>query len=155
MTAPTTTPTTTADALAAARARNEATWRAAALAMYAGDLEGFLSHWTDTPRYEVAYPIDGLPALIEGRDQVLALYGAFTAAAEKIEVRDVTFHQTDDPDVAFIEETMVADLHGGHRYENRLAMRARFREGRLSGIFEYYGQVAHQQLADIVLAARS
>ncbi len=106
-----TTTTATPD-LATARARNEATWRAAAVALYAGDIEEFLAHWTAEPRYSVAYPVDGIPPTVEGRDQFRALFGGFGAATTHIEVHDVRFHQTDDPDVALVEERMVADLVG-------------------------------------------
>ena len=71
------------------------------------------------------------------------LFGAFGAAATSIAVHDVRFHQTDDPDVAFVEERMVADLRDGGRYENRLVIRATFRDGLIAELFEYYGEGAH------------
>jgi ketosteroid isomerase-like protein len=143
----TTTSTATPD-LTMARARNEATWRAAAVALYAGDIEEFLAHWTAEPRYSVAYPVAGIPPTVEGRDQFRALFGGFGAAATRIEVHDVRFHQTADPDVAIVEERMVADLVGGGSYENLLAIRVTFRDGLIADMYEYYGQVAHQALAD-------
>jgi ketosteroid isomerase-like protein len=143
-----TTAASTAPDLTIARARNEATWRAAALALYAGDIEEFLAHWTADPHYSVAYPVDGFPPAVEGRDQFRVLFGGFGAAATSIEVHDVRFHQTDDPDVALVEERMVADLVGGGRYENLLVVRVTFRDGLISDMYEYYGQVAHQALAD-------
>jgi ketosteroid isomerase-like protein len=139
--------------LASARARNESTWRASAVALYAGDIEQFLAYWTSQPRYTVAYPVDGFPSMVEGRDQFRALFGGFAAAAERIEVTDVRLHQTDDPDVVFVEEHMTADLHGGTRYENDLVIRVTFRDGLIHDMFEYYGQAAHQRLADTLLAA--
>ena len=57
------------------------------------------------------------------------------------------FHQSDDPDVAFVEERMVADLAAGGRYENLLVIRVTFRDGLIADMYEYYGQVAHQALA--------
>jgi ketosteroid isomerase-like protein len=133
--------------LMAVRARNESTWRASAVALYAGDIEEFLRHWTDGARYAVAFPVDGLPAVVEGKEAFRALFGGFAAAAERIAVTDVRFHQTEDPDVAFVEERMEADLHSGARYENTLAIRVTFRDGLIHEIFEYYGQQAHQDLA--------
>jgi ketosteroid isomerase-like protein len=133
-------------ALDSARARNESTWRAAATALYAGDVEQFLTHRTDSPRYAVAYPVPGVPAVVEGRDQFRELFGAMAAAAASIEVRDVHFHQTDDPQVAIVEERMVAELHNGFRYENLLIMRVTFRSGLISEMFEYYGEIAHQAM---------
>jgi ketosteroid isomerase-like protein len=140
--------TTTDPGLATARARNEATWRASAVALYAGDIEEFLAHWTSEPRYSVAYPVDGIPPTVEGRDQFRALFGGFAAATTSIEVHDVRFHQTDDPAVAIVEERMAAALVGGGRYENLLVIRVTFRDGLISDMFEYYGQVAHQAMVD-------
>lgn len=151
-TTPATTPATTSD-LASARARNESSWRASAIALYAGDIEAFLAYWSPEPRYAVAYPVDGFPSVVEGRDQFRALFGGFGAAAERIEVTDVRLHQTDDPDVVIIEEHMVADLHSGDRYENDLIIRVTFRYGLIHDMFEYYGQAAHQRLANMFMAA--
>ncbi len=139
--------------LASARARNESTWRASAVALYAGDIEEFLAHWSSEPRYVVAYPVAGFPAVIEGRDQFRTQFGAFAAAADRIEVSDVRLHQTDDPDVVFVEEHMTVDLRGGGTYENDLILRVTFRDGLIDDIFEYYGQVAHQGLVATLLAS--
>jgi ketosteroid isomerase-like protein len=129
--------------LASARARNESNWRAAAIALYAGDIEKFLTYLSDNPRYAVAYPVDGVPAVVEGRDQFRSLFGAFAAAARTIEVQDVTFHQTDDPHMAIVEERMVAELHNGFRYENLLIIKVTFAGDVISEMFEYYGETAH------------
>jgi ketosteroid isomerase-like protein len=141
------TSTTSAPAvLASARARNESTWRAAATALYAGDVEQCLTYWTDDPRYAVAYPVDGMPAVVEGRDQFRAMFGGFASAASTIEVHDVRFHQTDNAQVAIVEERMVADLHNGLRYENLLIIRVTFVDGLISDMFEYYGEIAHRAM---------
>ena len=63
------------------------------------------------------------------------------------------FHQTADPDVAFVEERMTADLHDGGTYENDLCLRVTFREGRIAEIFEYYGERAHAALIERITAA--
>ena len=144
---------TPSSALTLARARNESTWRASAVALYRGDIEEFLAHWSPEPRYAVAYPVDGFPPVIEGRDQFRVLFGGLAAAAERIEVTNVRLHQTDNPDVVFVEERMTADLHGGGRYENDLVIRVTFRDGLIHDMFEYYGQAAHQELAKTVVAS--
>lgn len=146
------TDSTTPD-LAAARSRNESTWRASALALYSGDIDGFLSHWTSEPRYRVAYPVDGFPSAVEGTDQFRSLFGGFAAAAEQIVITGVTIHQTDDPDVVIVEEHMAAVLHDGSRYDNDLIIRVTFRDGLIHDMFEYYGQIAHQQLAQRLAVA--
>ena len=136
--------TTTADL--PPRTRNHARWRTAAECLYEGRLEEFLEHWTEDGRYEVAYPVGDLPAAVQGRDALRALFAGFGAAATAIAVHDVRFHQTDDPDVAFVEERMVAELADGGRYENRLAIRVTFRDGAIAEMFEYYGEAAHERL---------
>ncbi|HET7822824.1 MAG TPA: nuclear transport factor 2 family protein [Ornithinibacter sp.] len=144
--------TAPAHELASVRARNESTWRASAVALYDGDIDAFLSYWSSEPRYSVAYPVDGFPPVVVGHEQFRALFGGLAAAAERIEVTNVRFHQTDDPDVVFVEEHMTADLHGGGHYENDLVIRVTFRDGLIDDMFEYYGQVAHQNLAKTLMA---
>jgi hypothetical protein len=68
-------------------------------------------------------------------------FTGLVAGARSIAVHDVVFHQTDDPDVAIIEQRMVAELATGDSYESRYIIRATFRDG-----LEYYGQLAHQEL---------
>ena len=125
---------------------NEAAWRESAEHLHAGRIAEFLAYWTEDCRYEVAYPVGDFPAVVEGREALAQIFGGFASMAERIVVRDVRFHQTTDPSVAFVEETMEADLVGGGRYENRLAMRVTFHDGRIAEIFEYYGQTAHEDL---------
>jgi ketosteroid isomerase-like protein len=134
------------DDLTAARERNQAAWKASAALLYAGQVEEFLAYWHEDARYEVAYPIAGMPAVLEGREALGALFTGFGAAAERIEVHDVRFHQTADPDIAFVEERMVADLVGGGRYENLLVIRVTFRDGLIAEMFEYYGERRHEEL---------
>ncbi|HET6690002.1 MAG TPA: nuclear transport factor 2 family protein, partial [Miltoncostaeaceae bacterium] len=125
---------------------NEAVWHASGAALYRGDIDTFLGYWQPDGRYEVAYPVGDFPAAVQGRDALRALFAGFGAAVTAIAVHDVRFHQTDDPDVAFVEERMVADLVDGGRYENRLAIRVTFREGRIGEMLEYYGETAHERM---------
>jgi ketosteroid isomerase-like protein len=125
---------------------NEAVWHASGAALYAGDLETFLMHWQPDGRYEVAYPVAGLPPVVAGHASLRELFSGFASLAASIRVDDVRFHPTADPDVAFVEEHMTAELRDGGRYENDLCLRVTFRDGRIASIFEYYGQRAHEQL---------
>lgn len=137
MTNPTTAPPT-----------NEAVWHASAAALYGGDIDTFLSHWQADGSYEVAYPVAGMPARISGRDALAELFAGFAAMAASIRVEDVRFHATADPDLAFVEERMLAELHDGSGYENDLCLRVRFRDGRIASIYEYYGERAHEGLLE-------
>ena len=129
------------------RERNERAWHASGALLYGGHIDEFIEYWQPDGRFEAAYPVAGLPAVVEGREALAAVFGGLGALATRIEVRDVRFHHTADPDVAFVEELMVADLVGGGRYENRLVIRVTFRDGLIAEMFEYYGQVAHAELA--------
>jgi ketosteroid isomerase-like protein len=125
---------------------NESVWHASGAALYAGDIDAFLAHWQADARYEVAYPVAGLPSAIEGHDALRQLFTGFASLTDWIRVEDVRFHATADPDVAFVEEHMSAQLNDGVRYENDLCLRVTFRDGRIAAIFEYYGERAHEQL---------
>jgi ketosteroid isomerase-like protein len=125
---------------------NEVAWHASSAALYAGDIESFLGYWEPDGRYEVAYPVAGVPPVIEGHDAMRQVFTGFASLADWIRVDDVRFHATVDPDVAFVEEHMSAQLTGGGRYENDLCMRVTFRNGRIAEIFEYYGDRAHEEL---------
>ena len=125
---------------------NEATWHAAGAALYAGDIDTFLAHWQPDGRYEVAYPIAGAPSVVCGHDEMRQLFAGFAALTAWIRVEHVRFHATADPDVAFVEEHMTAELHDGSGYENDLCMRVSFRDGRIASIFEYYGERAHEDM---------
>ena len=133
---------------------NETAWHAAGAALYSGDIDAYLDHWQPDGRYEVAYPVAGLPPLVSGHAALRELFAGLTALAAWIRVEDVRFHATVDPDVAFVEEHMTAQLHDGSRYENDLCMRVSFRDGRIASILEYYGQRAHEQLVASIGAAR-
>lgn len=140
------TTTATAPGLASARRHNLSVWTESAHHMYAGRVDEFLACWTSDATYTVAYPVAGLPPSVTGHEALRAVFGGLTSLAREIHVHDVRFHQTDDPDVVFVEERMIAVLHNGYRYDNRLILRATFRDGLIHEVFEYYGQVAHQEL---------
>jgi ketosteroid isomerase-like protein len=132
--------------LVSARSVNEEVWRSSSALLFAGDIDSFITYWCEDGRYEAALPVPGLPPVLTGHDELHAAFTGLVAGARSIAVHDFRFHQTDDPAVAVIEERMVAELVTGDRYENRLAIRVTFRDGRIAEMLEYYGQFAHQDL---------
>jgi ketosteroid isomerase-like protein len=136
---------TTAD-LAAARERNEATWRRQTELLFAKHVAEAFAHWHADARYEAAYPVDGLPAIVEGRDAIAQMFAALVSLGERIESLDFRFHQTDDPAVVFIEERFLMHLTGGGRFENRVNMRVTFRDGRIAEMLEYADRRAVEDL---------
>lgn len=135
----------TAD-IAAARARNEKIWAESSNLLYSRRIDEFVQTWCPDASYEAALPVPGLPAVVTGRDALHAVFSGLVATAVELGVSDVVFHQTDDPNVAFLEETMVGRLADGYSYRNRLAIRVTFRDGRIAHMLEYYGQFAHADL---------
>ena len=129
-----------------AQSQNEQLWHRASAFLYEARVDEYLDCWHESGRYEVAYPIGEFPASVSGKPAIGELFAGFGAAAESISVEGVRFHQTTDPDVAFVEETMTAELRGGGTYVNRLAMRVTFRDGLIAEVFEYYGEQAHEGL---------
>jgi len=61
-------------------------------------------------------------------------------------VENGTFNQFDDPQVAIVEERMIATLVDGGRYQNRMIIRVTFRDGLIAEMVEYYGERAHADL---------
>jgi ketosteroid isomerase-like protein len=129
-----------------ARERNLAVWRRMSSLYYAKRVEESLAEWHEDARWEAVYPVAGLPSVVEGRAALTQMFAGMAAAAERIEVHDVRFHQTEDLDVAFVEERMVIDLAGGGRYENRIVMRVRFRDGLIAEMLEYSGPRETEEL---------
>jgi ketosteroid isomerase-like protein len=132
--------------IAAARERNEAIWNEASALLFAKRIDEFVAFWQEDARYEVAYPIPGMPAVLEGREMLAEALTGLLSAAERVDVHDIRFHQTDDPNVAFVEERWDVDLTGGARYENTVVIRVTFRDGLIAAILEYYGERAHTEL---------
>ena len=122
------------------------TWQESSRLLYAGRIEEFVQYWTPDASYEAALPVPGLPAVITGRDALQAAFSALVASATSIAVHDVVFHQSADPDVAFVEERMTAVLSDGWRYENRLAIRVQFSGDQIAYMLEYYPQFAHAEV---------
>ncbi|MCX5045857.1 nuclear transport factor 2 family protein [Aldersonia sp. NBC_00410] len=141
----TTTETNYAD-LAAVRTRNEELWTRSSGLLFARRVDEFIETWCEDGIYEAALPVPGLDAVIAGRDALRAVFGGLTAAVTELGVTDLVFHQTADPDVAIIEEKMIGKLADGYTYENRLAIRVTFRDGKIAHMREYYGQFAHADL---------
>ena len=57
-----------------------------------------------------------------------------------------TFHQTDGPQVAIVQEQMSVVLHDGTHYQNKLIIRVTSRDGLIAAMLEYYGRKADEDL---------
>lgn len=130
-------------ALAAAGERNRSLWDEWHARIDDGRLADAFELWTEDGHYEVVYPVEGMPAVVEGREALVAVFGGFAQAMTTWGRENVRFHQTLDPDVAIVEYTMRAELVDGSVYDNRLILRFTFRDGRFAEVLEYYGEIAH------------
>jgi ketosteroid isomerase-like protein len=132
--------------LEAARQSNEALWNEWHELVAAGRVEDAFDLWAEDGRYEVVYPIEGMPPVVEGREALAGLFAGFAQAMTAIERTEISFHQTLDPDVAIAEYRLIADVVDGSTYDNRLILRFTFRDGRFAEVLEYYGELAHGTL---------
>ncbi|CAA9463396.1 MAG: hypothetical protein AVDCRST_MAG12-9 [uncultured Rubrobacteraceae bacterium] len=133
-----------------AKRRNEGVWQEHGRLFSAKRFEEWVELWDPEGRFVVMYPVEGMPATIEGRDALLANFGGLAGAVGEIRVSTTEFHQTTDPDVAFVEYAMHMDLPDGGAYDNRMAGRLTFRDGRLLEIREYYNYPNYERfLRDI------
>jgi ketosteroid isomerase-like protein len=130
-------------ALETARERNEAIWNDWHELIAAGRVADAFELWTEDGRYEVVYPVEGMPPVVEGRDALTAVFGGFAQAMTSTSRDEIHFHQTLNPDVAIVEYRLRADLVDGSVYDNRLILRFTFRDGRFAEVLEYYGEIAH------------
>ncbi len=139
-----------AEDLQDAERRNEKVWREHGRLFSAKRFEEWVELWDPEGRFVVMYPVEGIPATIEGRDALLANFGGLAGAVGDIRVSTTEFGQTTDPDVAYVEYAMHMDLPDGGAYDNRMAGRLTFRDGRLLEIREYYNYPNYERfLMDI------
>lgn len=144
----------TIPAIAQARTRNEHTWTLTSECFYAKRFAESMALWTEDARFEVAYPVEGVPPVLEGRENLVALFEGVGSGVERLWATDLRFHQTDDPDVAIVEYGLHATLVGGAAYDTQIISRVTFRDGMVAAVREYYDHAAQVQLfRDLAAAA--
>jgi ketosteroid isomerase-like protein len=143
----------TATDLDTVRERNLRLWTQHTASFEAGDLDACAALWHEDGRIAVAYPIPGMPAELVGRDAIIGLFATELEAADTLEQRDVHFHQTTDPEVAFVQFSWHARLKDGSTYDNAYVTRVTIRDGRFHEVYEYYGERAHADLIGRLAAA--
>lgn len=126
---------------------NQQVWTEMSSLYYAKRVDDAMALWDEHARWEAVYPVEGLPSVVEGRAALTEFFAGLASLAERIEVQDQVFHQTANPNVAFVEELMVLDLVDGGRYENRIVMRLTFRDGLIAEMVEYSGPRENSQLS--------
>jgi hypothetical protein len=64
-------------------------------------------------RFEVAYPLPPLPAVLRGRDELVGFVGALAGAVGDVHIDRESMHQTVDPDVVITEHRLSVELLDG------------------------------------------
>jgi ketosteroid isomerase-like protein len=121
------------------RARNRAVLEQGLALLSAGDVDAHNELCSDDVLFELPY--GDPPGRIEGREAVRAyLKGAL--AIFSMELSLTTVFATDDPDTLIAEYTSTGSVSTtGKSYANTYIGIYRFRDGRLSGVREYYNPV--------------
>lgn len=129
-----------------ARARNEAIWNPSVEHYNAMRIDEALEYWHEESRWITAFPVAGMPRMVDSRAEMARVWRTLYVDTERVEVENVRFHQTDDPDVAFVEERFTAYLANGGLYVSDLVMRVTFRDGLISEVVEYFDPAEQERL---------
>ncbi|MEV4510992.1 nuclear transport factor 2 family protein [Dactylosporangium sp. NPDC049525] len=94
-------------------------------------------------RFEVAYPLPPLPAVLHGRDELVGFIGALAEAVGDVRIDRQSTHHTIDPDVVITEHRLSVELLGGGQYQNQYISVIQLRDGLIAEVREYYGSIEH------------
>ena len=132
--------------LAAAAAANEATWTEAMHRLSALRFADALELWVDDPCVRLVGAAPGAPSVVRGRPSLLATWQGLGAAVRRAAYHQLAFHQTVDPDVAFVERRMDLTLRSGQVVSLSALDRVRFRDGRIAELTEHLRPGEHERL---------
>ena len=122
--------------LAAAAAANEATWGEAMRRLCALRFADALELWVDDPCVRLVGAAPGAPSVVRGRAALLATWQGLGAAVRHAAYHQLAFHQTVDPEVAFVERRTDLTLRSGPVVSMSALDRVRFRGGRIAELTE-------------------
>jgi ketosteroid isomerase-like protein len=94
-------------------------------------------------RFEVAYPMPPLPAVLHGREELVGFIGAMADAVGDVRIDREALHHTVDPDVVITEHRLSVDLLRGGQYQNQYISVIKLRDGQIAEVKEYYGSSEH------------
>ena len=92
----------------------------------------------------------GAPSVVRGRPALLATWQGLGAAVRHAAYHQLAFHQTVDPDVAFVERRMDLTLRSGQVVSMSALDRVRFRDGRIAELTEHLRPGEHERVVRAV-----
>lgn len=136
--------------LAATAAANEATWTEFVHHLCALRYADALERWDDNATVRLVGAAPGAPTVVRGRSALLATWQGLGAAVRHAAYRQLGFHQTLDPEVAFVERRMDLTLRDGRVVSMSSLDRVRFRGGRIAELTEYLRPGEHERVVHAV-----
>jgi ketosteroid isomerase-like protein len=94
-------------------------------------------------RFEAAYPIPPVPAVLNGREELAGVVGALADAVGKVHIDRTALHHTVDPHTLISQHRLTVELLSGGRYENAYISVIRLRDGLIAEVKEYYGSIEY------------
>jgi ketosteroid isomerase-like protein len=94
-------------------------------------------------RFEVAYPLPPMPAVLEGRDQLLGAIGGLADAVGEVRIDNEKLHHTLNPEIVISEHRLRVQLLNGDLYQNRYISIIELRDGLIAAVKEFYDSRAH------------
>lgn len=136
--------------LVAVAAANEATWGEAMRRLCALRFADALELWADDPCVRLVGAAPGTPSVVRGRPSLLATWQGLGAAVRHAAYHQLAFHQTVDPDVAFVERRLDLTLRSGQVLTMSSLDRVRFSDGRIAELTEHLHPGEHERVVRAV-----
>lgn len=110
--------------------------------MHAKDIDAWAELWDPDGRIVIPYPVEGFPALVAGRDTIVAGFRRLFANFETFDYDIRALYRTDDPAVVVVEWTVSAKVAStGRLYQGDPITVFRFQDGKIADYHDYFDPV--------------
>lgn len=125
------------------KAKHHGLWEQYKRLLVSGRFEMWSALWCHDARFEVLHSGEHGAVVVEGREAVVQAFSTVCTRCERIRIKDVTLHQTMDPDVFIVSYLVEIVFADARRYMNSVVARIRTRDGRIAEIVESVDGPAH------------
>jgi ketosteroid isomerase-like protein len=132
------------------RAAHHALWERYKRLLIAQDFQAWTELWTHDARLVVVDAREERSGAVEGREAVTAAFTRMAARVERLKLKDVSLHQTMDPDVFVVSYLLEAMFGKGARYVSSIVARVRTRDGRIAEIVESVDGPSHTAFLEAI-----
>jgi ketosteroid isomerase-like protein len=133
----------TSIALERRKAKHHSLWEQYKRLLISGRFEAWSALWCHDGRFQVLHSGAEATTAVEGRDAVVNAFTEVCTRCERIRIKDVTLHQTIDPDIFIVSYLIEVGYADAQRYVNSIVARVRTRDGRIAEIIESVDGPAH------------